>query len=278
MSKLLSVNFARLKQNKAFWISMVITFLFGGYAPFANYMQMQDMNFEYTLEMGFFNYSVLAFILLSIFVSLFLGTEYSDGTIRNKIVVGHTRIHIYLSSFIVSMAAGVLMCVAFIIPYLCVGIPLFGFFKMSLLEVIAYMGAILFLIAALNGIYVLIAMLSQNKAVSAVACIMTSFLLIIAGSYITNRLNEPETYSSYVYLDTETGEMSTGDETPNPSHLEGTEREVYEFLYDFLPGGQVIQLSSIEQCNVFLLAGYSALIAVFTTGFGIYFFRRKDLK
>ena len=100
MSKLLSVNFARLKQNKAFWISMVITFLFGGYAPFANYMQMQDMNFEYTLEMGFFNYSVLAFILLSIFVSLFLGTEYSDGTIRNKIVVGHTRIHIYLSSFI----------------------------------------------------------------------------------------------------------------------------------------------------------------------------------
>lgn len=33
---------------------------------------------------------------------------------------------------------------------------------------------------------------------------------------------------------------------PNPRYLRGTMREVFTFLYDFLPGGQAIALSSME--------------------------------
>ena len=44
-------------------------------------------------------------ILISIFYSLFLGTEYNDGTIRNKLIVGHKRETIYLASFITGTVA-----------------------------------------------------------------------------------------------------------------------------------------------------------------------------
>ncbi|MGY3662454.1 MAG: hypothetical protein ACXAHE_00930 [Roseburia sp. 1XD42-69] len=49
---------------------------------------------------------------------MFLGTDYSDGTIRNKLTVGHTRTNIYLANLIVTFAAGLLiMCVWFIGTY-----------------------------------------------------------------------------------------------------------------------------------------------------------------
>lgn len=37
-------------------------------------------------------------------MSMFQGTEYSGGTIRNKLVVGHERYQVYLAALIVNGA------------------------------------------------------------------------------------------------------------------------------------------------------------------------------
>lgn len=58
---------------------------------------MKQSGYPTALDDRFFAYSFFIGILSAIFCSLFTGTEYSDGTIRNKIVVGHSRISIYLS-------------------------------------------------------------------------------------------------------------------------------------------------------------------------------------
>ena len=99
-------------------------------------------------------------------------------------------------------------------------------------------------------------------------------MLIIAGTYINARLQEPETYSSYSYS---IGGENTNIEEKNPDYLEGTQRKVYQFLYDFLPGGQVVQCASMEAENPKLLAVYSSIIFVITTAVGMVLFCKKDI-
>ena len=53
-------------------------------------------------------------VVLSAFCSLFVGAEYSDGTIRNKIAVGHSRAAVYLANLVTCSAAGVLICLGYI--------------------------------------------------------------------------------------------------------------------------------------------------------------------
>ena len=35
-------------------------------------------------------------IILAVFCSLFIGTEHNDGTIRNKIIVGHEKSKLFI--------------------------------------------------------------------------------------------------------------------------------------------------------------------------------------
>ena len=60
------------------------------------------------------------------FLSVYLGTEFSEGTIRNKLVAGHSRPAVYLSNLILCAIAGVLLCLGYIAAVLAVGLPLLG--------------------------------------------------------------------------------------------------------------------------------------------------------
>lgn len=52
----------------------------------------------------------------------------------------------------------------------------------------------------------------------------------------------------------------------------------YEFLQDFTPGGQTLQLGGLQAEHPAQLALYSGTILLLTTCCGILVFRRKDLK
>ena len=96
------------------------------------------------------------------------------------------------------------------------------------------------------------------------------------GIRITSALNEPEYYSAYSY--TENGVTVEEDEERNPNYLSGTKREVFEFLNEFLPGGQMLKLSTMKVDHLGRSAVYDGIIIVVTTGSGLLIFRKKDLK
>ena len=100
MTKLLSANFFRLKKNKCFWVCMIFMLAAGVFFPVMRYVDMQKSGTVNTLDNGFFACALFIGVLASVFCSLFIGTEYSDGTIRNKVVVGQKRSAIYLSNLI----------------------------------------------------------------------------------------------------------------------------------------------------------------------------------
>lgn len=277
MSKLLSANFNRLKKNAFFRISVLFMLANGVLRPIADYMIMQKYeDYIIPLDSDFFVYPIFVVVLSAVFCSLFVGTEYSDGTMRNKLMVGHSRVDIYLSNLMVGIAASFFMCLAYILPFLCVGTPLLGFFS-NFPAVLRYIGCIFILFLAFAAICTSVSMLCQSKAHSAVICILGVFILLLVGTYISSRLSSPEYIEGY-QLDQESGQLVPAPPEPNPGYLRGTKREIYEFLHDFLPGDQAVQFASREAMHLGLMALYSILITIGTTGFGIYFFFDEDIK
>lgn len=277
MNKLMSADFARLKKDKIFWIGMAFMFVLGGLVPIMNFLDTKKYGYATPIDSGFFTYIIYIGILLSAFCSLYIGTEFSDGTIRNKIVVGHKRAAIYLSNLIVCAVAGILLCFAYLLPYVLIGYPLLGHFRLDVSVIAGIVLCSLVLALAFSSIFTLVAMLNQSKAIVAVINILGVFILLFAAIYFSQKLNEPQMYEGYVYID-ENGETVTEEEQVNPNYVTGTKRDVYTFLLDFLPTGQAVQLSSASANQLPVKALYSMIIVIVTTGCGVYFFRKKDLK
>lgn len=92
MSKLLSASFIRLKKDKFFWIGMAFMAVAGMFIPIMRYMDMRKTQTINNIDNGFFSCAFFIGIVMAVFCSLFIGTEYSDGTIRNKVIVGQKKI------------------------------------------------------------------------------------------------------------------------------------------------------------------------------------------
>ena len=119
-------------------------------------------------------------------------------------------------------------------------------------------------------------MLCPNKAYTAAICILLAFALLFAGVYITSALNEPEYYQGFSY--TENGVTVSDEMERNPNYLSGAKRRAYEFMYDFVPGGQALQLANMRAEKPGMLALYDGIILIISSAVGIIIFRRKDLK
>ena len=110
MSRLLSAGYSRLWKNKVFWLEMgavlvyAVVFMLNGCRQAA-----ANGGIGYSLDQFYFHFAVSVGLFGAIFTSLFIGTEYSDGTIRNKFVIGHSRAAVYLSNLLVSGSAMLLM-------------------------------------------------------------------------------------------------------------------------------------------------------------------------
>lgn len=279
MINLISANLKRLKLSKIFWIQIVFMIALGIYLPLIHWSNNQtsvSKSSIETLDMGFFAYTIAATIFISVFCCLFLGTEYSDGTMRNKLIVGHSRSTIYLANLIVCSIAAIFFCIAYLVTAISIGTLLIGFFTTDIKFILVLIVCVFVLSIAITSLCCTIAMLIQNKAIIAVVCILTAFMLLLAGTYINARLSEPEYYDSYVY--TVNGMTTTEDKQLNSNYLKGTKREVYEFLFDFTPGGQVVQITDMSVKKPETLMLYSFVIVVLTTAVGLVFFKRKDIK
>ena len=276
MRRLLRANFSRLLKNKLFWILMSIELFMGGLFPVLHYMDNIDEKSAWTMDSSIFIYSLFVPLMVSLLTALFIGSDYSDGTMRNKLIAGQMRRNIYAANLVVNIEAAFLLCFAFWISHICIGTPLLGWFVSDAKTMLGYLLVTLAMVAACVAIFTLISMLCSNKAYSVAGCILIIFMLLFVGVRITAALNEPEMYDAYSYMSE--GVTVQEDETPNPNYVSGVKRQIYNFLNEFLPGGQMIKLSNMNAEHLGRYAVYDGIIFVFVTGCGILSFRRKDLK
>lgn len=274
MNKLLSANFMRLRKEKVFWILFFFMFALGIVFPTIIKIDEMRTGIINDIDNVFGHYAMPMGIIIAVLCSFFVGQEYSDGTIRNKIISGKKRTDIYLANFITCATASLFICCGFFIPYLCIGIPLLGFFTIETKVVLQLLLTVIFLSVAFSSIFNLVAMLNTNKAVTAVICILLAFLFLLIGMQLNKMLSQPKTVLGMTIEDG----VETYEELPNPNYLGDEERKIVQFAYDFTPGGQVAQCAAMDAVNLSILPVYSLIITLAATGIGVFCFKKKDLK
>lgn len=286
MNKLLSAGFLRLWRNRAFHIGLLAMIGLPTYIIINQNNLAKSMGVTLSIESSFFSYTMIIPVVLAAFISLFFGVEYSDGTIRNKIMIGHSRLSIYLSNFILAVVAGLVMIFAYILTMLLIGVPLLDFFKAPLKVLLGFFIASMFVLVAFVAIYMFITMLISNKAIVVALSLLTCFVLYAITITISQKLSEPEFFEGYSYdIPNTNGSVTiTGDnfekkKIENPTYLKGEKRERYQFVFDFLPLGQGFQITSmIEDANLLRMQICSIGITIVMTGAGVFIFRKKNIK
>lgn len=118
MSRLLVSTFIRMLKKVIFWFFVLCMFAYGVYSALNI---ASEARIGFVLDGCLFECLPLMGLISAIFTSLFIGSEYSDGTIRNKIIVGHSRIRIYLANLIVCAIASVLISLSYTVGVFVIG-------------------------------------------------------------------------------------------------------------------------------------------------------------
>ena len=284
MSRLLVSALFRILKKIVLWLFMLCMFVYGMYSA-SNIASEAPAGF--VLDGCLFEYLPLMGLVSAIFTSLFIGSEYSDGTIRNKLVVGHSRMWIYLANLIVCSIASILISLAYTAGVFVIGNMKGGELATETGVIFLCMIGSLWVSVTYTSIMTLLAILNSNKASNVVVSMILALVLLISGTFIHQRLGEPKVYDNYVSVN-EMGIPTQIEQLPNPQYIDGTPRVILEILNDLLPSGQAIQLAdafdtegmtdeSIANAS-YRWMGYSSLITFLISGLGIALFRQKEIK
>ncbi|MBD5129753.1 MAG: ABC transporter permease subunit [Ruminococcaceae bacterium] len=218
--------------------------------------------------------NVLLFI--AIFAALFLGTDHSNGTIRNKLIIGHKRFEIYFSNLITAAVGGLILIAAEWSVVLITGFCLGGEIGMPAEEMLLKMLICISAVIALSAIFTLLGMLFTSKSTIITITLVMTFVLVIGAAVIESILAEPEYVTSFEMMTD--GVVTQGEAEPNPLYVSGAKRGVLEAVNDVLPSGQMMQMEIGTLRSAELMPLYSLGVIAVSTAVGVLVFRRKDLK
>lgn len=276
MRRLLSAGFAGLRKNKVLWACMLGAFLISLCIVLNGARRNVQFSVDRPLDHYFFNFLPMAGLLWAAFSGLYVGADYDHGLLRNKLVVGHTRVSVYLANLTVSIAAAILMLAAWFVGGLA-GIPFLGPRGLSWPQLVCVLGLSLLTTASFCAILMAVEMSIPNRAISAVVSLGLALGLLFCASMLYNALCEQEFINGYVFVN---GVVQPGDTTPNPNYISGRKRTLFLTLLNLLPTGQHILIADNDwgMMNLPLMAGGSLGLAVLATLGGLMVFSKQNIK
>lgn len=270
MIRLLRANFSRVWKPKALWICMAGTLAL----ELVNCISTINSNDDWWAHTSdlFLENSTNPLLFAVIFGAVFIGTEFSDGAVRGKLIVGHTRTQIYLANLAAVSAGYLTIYLVQWIPVIvmsCFGTE-FGMtanefaFKV-IIAVCAYLAA--------AGFFTFLATLIAKKSTGIAVSVISLYVLTYIGFGISGALYEPE-----YFIDTEAGENGIEQTVPNKNYVSGTKRRILETINDIHPMGQLMQMEERSLHNPNIMPLYSLGVLAITTSAGVIVFRKKGLK
>lgn len=260
MSRLLTANFARLVRSKIFYVMEIfmvgysLCLYLDTYYSYVVVPRRKPWHVR-TIEnwnLFFFNEVTAIGVILAIFITFYVGVEYSDGTIRNKIIAGHPRRSIYLVNLIACYVAGIVACATYSVASLILGLVLMG---KETVERLWKPGqgivVLLFIVLAYTALFVGIAMTDSNKTRVGIISLLLSFIILAGGTVVCMRLEMRE---------------------------EGENLELYEKMEVVLPSAQAMYV--IDDTREYSVKQPLAMfvVAAVSTGIGVWVFKRQDIK
>jgi len=274
MNRLLNAGFKRLIKNKLFWTCLITLVVISIAGCISQYMNMLKYKIEIKTDTFLFSSASMIGITLSILIPLFVGTDFSDGTIRNKIIVGNPRKSIYFSNLIITVISGLVITAVHMIFMATITVTVFGPFKLPAYAIIWHIIATIFLIVSYSSIFNMVTLLSSNKTISVVISLLLVFGLMMISASVLDKLSHGEFMNTMSVVDGK----NIFETIRNPSYLEGNARKIHQFIVDFIPAGQGFQITGNIAPNIKILAVYSLIITLISNCIGYFMFNRKDLK
>lgn len=280
MNNLLDAGFHKLFRSVVYRLCALYVFIFSLFligtrvADSITYSDLPRETLDGIINSGAITISGVA----PVFISLFIGREYSDQTIRNKISVGHKRSVIYFSNLIISIVGTLILQLLCLLPIYIAGMTYFTPFTTSLTDLIVLQLLASCVMVAVASVYNMLAMLITNKSVTAIVSLLTAFVLFMGGMLVHMSLIEDEVARGGS-IDSDTVYMGSTEELEEASFMSDTQRSIYRFLEVFLPSAQAVTLTGNEIPEAWPgMVGSDLAIVVITSAAGYGSFRRKDLK
>ncbi len=290
MIKLLRANFCRLRKDILFYISTIAnTVLWAMYSD-------NEVYFD-----SFF--LILQPVVYSIFIAFYIGKEYGNGTLRNKLICGHTRLEVYFAYLFTCIFASLVSVLPGIVIFVVKNYAFLSVIKPITLLML-FLGFVL-LNCACCTVFTAVSFNISSKAICIIVVALVAFCGMIASEYIYQWLMKPETRLDVEI--TENYEIIEKGRIPNPDYVGGVPRKILLGVFNMIPQAQLIEygdcLSSWKQYDhsgQFDYNEYSSVVfkdnnavyrdfhygfvlnqlaVIFISGFaGYVFFKRKNLK
>ena len=275
MRKLLAASFSRLWKEKIFWFVFLIMSIGSVCFNWIGYNEINNPQI-YVEDMIFCMLPMSGFVF-TLFISMRLGTEFEEHTIRNKLVVGYNRTQIYFAEYITCMVASIILLGIMLLFATVFGLLLSLEFQSGWMEIVFLLFCCVLIASVFSAMFVGISMNVGAKATSLVVSIVFLFAILLLASFCINALaEEPMAYSN-ITITVEDG-VQFGDLIENPSYVDGTQRTVYELIADILPTGQAIQLNNLKFERAVRWPVFSLIMLVIATVAGYIPFRKRDIR
>ncbi len=288
MYKLLNASFYRLRKNKIFLGLVILTIIIAVFMIVSEYLNNIKYSSVFGISSNTTDILLMKFIniigfLIAIFTSLFVGAEYSDGTIRNKIVAGHSKKNIYLSNLIVSILVGIFLELIYLIVISIFSIPIFGLVQMNFSQLAVILLDIIMIIIVYSSIFNFIALICSNITISTVSSLLLILIMFVIDMLLSPTANSTEYIQKNIVMD-EKGNV-TYEVVKNEDYPGKLVQTICKTISNFNPVSQAIEISGnkinmneedFNNMKVYPL--YFLGLIIIITAIGIYLFNIKELK
>ena len=275
MRKLITASFSRLWKEKIFWFVFLIMSIGSVCYNWIGYNEATKVQI-YVEDMIFCMLPMSGFVF-ALFISMRLGTEFEEHTIRNKFIVGYSRTQVYFAEYITCMVASMILLGIMLLVSTSFGLLFSLEFQSSWHELVLLIFCCVLIASVFSAMFTAISMNVGSKAASLVVSIVFLFAILLVASFCINALaEEPMTYSNIV-ITAEDG-VQFGDLIENSAYIDGTQRTVYELIADILPTGQTIQLNNLEFERAARWPVFSLIMLIIATVAGYLPFRKRDIR
>ena len=270
MIKLLKAGFFRLKKDVIFWLFIFLTIGMAGFTLF-RYLSVEGAYLDKILN----EFIMYIGLFIAIFVSIFVGKEYGQGIIRNKIIVGHSRISIFLSNLIISIVVSLLCELIYLIIVFLIGIPLFGQMQMSFSQFSIVLLNTALVIISFCSIYNFITMICSEITISISICIILFVAMFVAQAALGFTANSRK-YIEHAFWDN--GNKYIISQEPDPNYPGDEKVKQARTLYLSIPQGQAMKIGGNDLTYSAQMAISSIILIGVVNIVGVCIFSKKELK
>lgn len=181
MSNLLTSGAFQIRKEMLFRIALISAAVAGVVFTIADAVGYDDM------------FIVPIHILIAVFVSLICGREYNDGTIRNKVICGHSKGSIYLATLILNGIVALLIAGVFLLVHAAMRITIFPINSVFTMQD-WILAAVNFILGCLvyTAVFTLVSMLMGNRAIGSIINLALVVVVMFGAYQVEFQLCQPQ--------------------------------------------------------------------------------------